>query len=347
MKYPLRFAIVGTGGIAAAYEAAFRTLTRARVTAVCDVRMSAAEAFAGRIGCDAFASPEYLVRYGHFDAAVVCTPPATHEAVATLLLEHGKHVLCEKPLATTVPSAWRMLEAARRNDSVLTMASKFRYVADVRKAHDLVAQGTVGDLIFVENAFTSRVDMRNRWNSDASVSGGGVLIDNGTHAVDVLRYFLGNLRDVQIVEGLRIQGLPVEDTVRLFVHNDTGVMGSSDLSWSIDKELESFLRIYGSEGTIVVGWAQSKYRRRDEREWQTFGNGYDKVQAFCAQIENFCDALEGRCELVITARDALASVEVIRAAYAALERARWERVGTHYDEVDLSQVAERETLEVS
>jgi len=240
-----------------------------------------------------------------------------------------------------------MLEAARRNDAVLTMASKFRYVADVRKAHDLAVDGTIGDLIFVENAFTSRVDMRNRWNSNASISGGGVLIDNGTHAVDILRYFLGNLRDVQIVEGLRIQGLDVEDTVRLFVHNDNGVMGSSDLSWSIDKELESFLRIYGSEGTIVVGWAESKYRRRDRPQWQTFGNGYDKVQAFRSQIENFCDALEGRCELVITPRDALASVEVIRAAYAALERARWERVGTHYDEVDLSRVAEQATLEVS
>ncbi len=335
MRLPLRFAIVGTGAIAGAYEAAFRTMTRAKVTAVCDVRQSAAEAYAQRIGCDAYTSPEYLVRYGHFDAAVVCTPPATHEAVSTLMLENGKHVLCEKPLATNVPSAWRMLEAARRNNTVLTMASKFRYVADVRKAHDLAEDGTIGEVIFVENAFTSHVDMRDRWNSNASISGGGVLIDNGTHAVDILRYFLGNLRDVQIVEGRRIQGLAVEDTVRLFVHNDHGVMGSSDLSWSIDKELESFLRIYGSDGTIIVGWKQSKYRKRNERDWQIFGDGYDKVQAFRTQLENFCSALLGEAELLVTPRDALASVEVIRAAYNALERTRWERVGSHKDELEL------------
>lgn len=344
---PLRFAIVGTGAIAAAYEAAFRTLELAKITAVCDVRYGAAQAFAQRIGCDAYASPEYLVRYGCFDAAVVCTPPATHEAVSTLLLNHGKHVLCEKPLATSVPSAWRMLEAARRNNVLLTMASKFRYVRDVRSAHALALEGAIGEVIFVENAFTSRVDMRQRWNSDASISGGGVLIDNGTHAVDILRYFLGNLRDVQVVEGRRIQGLAVEDTVRLFVHNDEGVMGSSDLSWSINKELESFLRIYGSDGTIVVGWNQSKYRQRDEHEWHVFGEGYDKVQAFHDQLVNFCDALAGEAELLITPRDALASVEVIRAAYAALERAPWERVGSHIEEISISSTPAAEPLEAS
>lgn len=348
MMLPLRFAIVGTGAIASAYEAAFAGMSLAKITAVCDVRYSAAQGFAQRIGCDAYASPEYLVRYGNFDAAVVCTPPATHEAITTLLLNHGKHVLCEKPLATSVPSAWRMLEAARRNDAILTMASKFRYVTDVRSAHELAAQGAIGEVIFIENAFTSRVDMRQRWNSDAAVSGGGVLIDNGTHAVDILRYFLGNLCDVQIVEGRRIQGLAVEDTVRLFVHNDQGVMGSSDLSWSIDKELESFLRIYGSDGTIVVGWKQSKYRKRDEPQWHVFGNGYNKVQAFHDQLENFCGALLGECELLITPRDALASVEVIRAAYASLERIRWERIGSHIEELAIAEVpAHQQPLEAS
>lgn len=343
---PLSFAIVGTGTIAGAYEAAFKTLEHARVTAVCDTRPSAAEAFAHRIGCDAFASVESLALNGAFDAAIVCTPPATHESVAIALLEHGKHVLCEKPLATAVSSAWRMLESARRNDRLLTMASKFRYVNDVRKARALARAGGIGELVLVENAFTTRVDMRNRWNSDAELSGGGVLIDNGTHAVDILRYCLGNLRDVQVVEGRRIQGLPVEDTVRLFVHNDDGVMGTSDLSWSIDKEFETYLRLYGSEGTILVGWRESKYRRKGERDWHVFGNGYDKVQAFQDQLRNFCGAIRGEEELAITPRDALASVEVIRAGYAALERMRWEHV-THSDDHEVLSIAEALPAEAS
>jgi predicted dehydrogenase len=132
-----------------------------------------------------------------------------------------------------------------------------------------------------------------------------------------------------------MQGLAVEDTVRLFVHNDEGVMGAADLSWSINKELETYLRVYGSAGTILVGWKESRFRRHGEAEWQTFGRGYDKIQAFQAQLENFSAAIRGRAPLLVTPQDGLASVQVVQAAYAALECARWERVGSQLEELEL------------
>jgi predicted dehydrogenase len=279
------------------------------------------------------------------EAAIVCTPPAMHEAVSQALLSRGVHVLCEKPLSTTVESATRMLECANANGTVLTMASKFRYVSDIRMAKALVDVRAIGELVFVENAFTSRIEMGSRWNADPAVSGGGVLIDNGTHAVDILRYFLGRLADVQIVEGRRIQGLPVEDTVRLFVRNDEGVMGTSDLSWTIDKEMSTYLRVYGSEGTILVGWKESKYRRSADADWTLFGRGYDKIQAFRSQIVNFCEAICGEADLLITPRDALASVETICAAYAALNRSRWESITTRFE--DVIPLVARRPLEAS
>lgn len=333
MSEPLRFALVGTGAIAASYEAAFEGLPEAAIVAVCDVRREAGAAFAKRLQCAAYTSVASLARHNHIDAAIVCTPPSTHEAIAKTLLHHGIHVLCEKPLSTSVASAYRMLEAARTGDALLTMASKFRYAEDVRKARSLVLAGGIGQMVFIENAFTSRVNMMRRWNANPAISGGGVLIDNGTHAVDILRFFLGKLRDIQVIEGRRIQGLAVEDTVRVFVRNDDGVMGASDLSWSIDKELDTYLRIYGSDGTILVGWKESKYRRRDDPQWHIFGNGYNKVQAFRSQLQNFCEAIQGKANLVITARDALASVEVIGAAYAALERSRWQDIASRVEDV--------------
>lgn len=323
---PVRFAVIGTGAIARAYEKAFAATKRAQVVAACDIEPAAADEYARLVGCAAYTSVQSLLAGSAFDAAVVCTPPALHEDIACELLRNKKHVLCEKPLAVNVRSALYMIATAAQHGTILTMASKFRYAADVRRCRDLVMDGAIGELVFVENAFTSHVDMRNRWNSDASISGGGVLIDNGTHAVDILRYFLGNLSDIQVVEGRRMQDLDVEDTVRLFVHNERGVMGAADLSWSIDKELEAYLRVYGSCGTVLVGWQTSRFRRHGERLWHTFGNGYDKIQAFRDQIDNFCDAIRGTAELVVTPADGLASVRVIQAAYAALARARWELI---------------------
>ena len=148
-------------------------------------------------------------------------------------------------------------------------------------------------------------------------------MDNGTHSVDIMRYFLGPLAEVQVVEGKRTQGLAVEDTVRIFVQSTSGIMGSIDLSWSLNKELDSYIRIYGDRGTISVGWKESKYRQSCSSDWIVFGTGYDKIQAFRSQIDNFAKAILGEESLLITAEDALASVEAIEAAYASLHQNHW------------------------
>ena len=123
-----------------------------------------------------------------------------------------------------------------------------------------------------------------------------------------------------------MQGLEVEDTVRVFARSMSGTMGSIDLSWSMNKEADYYISIYGSHGTVFVGWKESKYRQTSSPEWVTFGHGYNKVQAFQSQIENFARAIHGEEQLVIQAEDALASVQVIETAYAALHNNRWTAV---------------------
>jgi predicted dehydrogenase len=216
-----------------------------------------------------------------------------------------------------------MIDAAHQAGRILTMASKFRYVEDVANARKIMLSGAIGEVIQFENTFTSRVDMSSRWNADPKVSGGGVLIDNGTHSVDLMRYFLGPLIEVDVVEGKRSHGLGVEETVRIFVRSMSGVIGNIDLSWSISKESTSYIDIYGSEGMISIGWKESKYRLYSNNQWVRFGDGYDKVKAFRNQIDNFARALRGLEPLVITEVDAAASVQVIESAYAALRRHRW------------------------
>src|SRR4029077_1930427 len=117
------------------------------------------------------------------------------------------------------------------------------------------------------------------------------------------------------------------DTVRIFVKSTTGVLGSIDLSWSINKEQETYINIYGSHGTLWVGWKESKYRQSGARDWVVFGKGYNKVQAFRSNIDNFAKAIKGEEVLLITADEALASLDVIEAAEADLQRSHWVAVG--------------------
>jgi predicted dehydrogenase len=323
MRKIIRFGLVGTGGIAQSYAQAFRQIKQAKLEGVADIREEAVRSFAEDLNCKSFLSHEDLAEAVELDAVIVCTPPSSHPEICLHFLERKIPVLCEKPLALSMDASLTIFEAARRNQVPFTMASKFRYVEDVLRAKGIVSSGSIGEVVLFENAFTARVDMSRRWNAVRSVSGGGVLIDNGTHSVDILRYFVGPIAEIQVVEGKRVQGLEVEDTVRIFVRSRNGIVGNIDLSWSINKEQESYIDIYGSDGTVRVGWRESKYRRSTSQDWIVFGKGYDKVDAFRRQIENFCNALRNTEELRITCEDALASVAVIEAAYKSLRDNNW------------------------
>ncbi len=319
----LKVGLVGAGGIAQSYLRVFQEITGARITAVADTRPRAANTMAEAVRGTAYPSYRALLEDSDVDAILVCTPPSTHPEIVLEGIESGRHVLCEKPLAIDVASARAMVSAADAAGVVFTMAAKFRFVKDVIRARQIVASGILGELIVVENLFASRVDMTRRWNSDPAISGGGVLIDNGTHSVDVVRYFLGPVVEVMAVEAKRIQNLAVEDTATMLLRTADGVLGTVDLSWSVEKATDAYLTLYGSQGTISVGWQGARYRQISSPEWVEFGDGYDKVSCMVSQVENFCGAIRGDEPLAITAEDAIASVAVIEAAYASMGQSDW------------------------
>ncbi len=321
--------MVGAGAIAQAYAQCFQQCQTAEVVAVADVREEAAVAIATMLKCDSRTSYEELLRRSDIDAVLVCTPPVTHPEICISFLQNGIATLCEKPLAITSGDAREIIAIAEKHEVKFAMASKFRCVDDVINAKAILTSGVVGEIILFENVFATHVDMTNRWNSVPEISGGGVLIDNGTHSVDIMRYFLGPLTELQVVEGKRLQPLPVEDTVRLFVRTINGEMGSIDLSWSLNKQLPNYISIYGSQGIINVGWKVSRYRRSSDDDWIVFGSGYNKHQALKTQIENFSRAICGEQTLLISPEDALASVEVIESAYQALNENCWVPVTTN------------------
>ena len=319
----LRFGLVGAGRIGRVYAEAFAQTPNARLVAVADVSQTVRDKFATETGCLAFASHADLADSGKIDAAIVATPPASHGPICMDFLLRRIPVLCEKPVTFGVETARKIRATSREQGTLFTMASKFRYAEDVVRARKIVDAGVLGRVALFENTFMSFVDMTSRWNSDRRVSGGGVFIDNGTHSVDIMRYFIGPLTMIHAVEGPGIQQLPVEETVYITTRAAQGTVGRMDLSWSISKQCDHYIGVYGSEGVLRVGWKSSFYRRNGCSDWTQFGRGYHKVQAFCDQIANFSAAIQGIEPLLIDANDAIASVEAIQAGYESLGRNSW------------------------
>ena len=322
----LKFALIGTGGIAQTYAQAFQESNCCRLVAVADVREDAAKAFAEPFGAKAFNNYQTLAENTEIDAVIIATPPKSHPEIAMYFMRKGVHVLCEKPLCLSVVEAKAMIETADTRKVVFTMATKFRYCEDVVKAKAILASGVLGEIVQFENAFTAKVDMSKRWNSDPEIAGGGVLIDNGTHSVDIIRYFLGPITEVLALETSGTQNLSVDENVKMLAKTVNGVVASVDLTWGINKELPNFISVYGTNGTLHIGWRESKYRLNSSPDWTIFGTGYDKVQAFRSKIENFRNAILDKEELLTKPDDALASVEVIEAAYKSLNQNLWQKV---------------------
>jgi predicted dehydrogenase len=168
--------------------------------------------------------------------------------------------------------------------------------------------------------FSSNVDMSSRWNSNPEQSGGGVVIDNGSHAADICRYLFGPVTSVSAVAYCRTPGLPVEDSAYLYLGTDNGVGATVDLSWSLDRKLPYYIRIYGERGRLCVGWKETTLNRGPSVAPTPIAPGYSKREAFLALHRDFIAASRKGTRARIDDSDGLASVEVVDAAYEAIRQ---------------------------
>jgi predicted dehydrogenase len=336
MTAPFRLGLVGAGAVAQSYCAALKGLESIKLCGIADCRSAAAEAAAEAMGCAWFDDHITLVERAECDGVIICTPPVTHVDIGRDLLSRHIPVLIEKPLSTDLEGAFKLRATAERTGTVMTMASKFRYVEDMIRSKALIESGGLGSILHCDVVFTGRLDLTGRWNIDPKVSGGGVLIDNGTHAVDIIRFLLGAIDSVSVVEPGGRRQYPVEDTVVLFLRTALASSAAVELSWTVHKPLDSFVDVYGSAGTLQIGWSRSRYRVHGSADWIHLGSGYDKVDAFRRQLKNFCAAIRSGEPLLIDHEDAIASVATIQAAYRALKTGGWQAV----NEIDQAQAAE-------
>ncbi len=320
----MRIGIVGLGRIGAVHLEAWRDIPEAEMVAVCDTFLTGRRR-ARTEGLLAYAELERMLDTERLDAVSVCTPPADHAQVVTTCLDRGVHVLCEKPLAITTWDALRMLHTASRRRRQLLLATKFRHLPELAVARDLINAGEIGEPVTFEISFCSPVDMSCRWNSLPHHSGGGVIIDNGCHAFDIVSFLFGAVKRVQAVLLRALQPLAVEDSATIQVQVGDGIIGRIDLSWSLGICRDSYLVVHGSRGSLEIGWKMSRLKISG-RDWQTIGGPYDKLQAQRRMHLWFLDAVANGRDAWISARECLRTVAAVDAAYRSLQSDGWEWV---------------------
>ncbi|KAB1654028.1 Gfo/Idh/MocA family oxidoreductase [Pseudoclavibacter chungangensis] len=342
MTAPRRIGIVGCGNIADNHVAAYRSIDGVEVVAVCDVDVERARDFAVERGiAHATGSVTDLVALG-LDALSVCTPHPTHEAVVVEAASAGVHVLCEKPIATSAAAARRMIDAAESNGVTLAVVFQRRFWPGSRRVRAAIEDGTLGTpmlgdcrvLLHRGRDYYDSAPWRGTWAAD----GGGVLMTQAIHYIDLLQWFLGEPVEVYGSAGAFVlsDAIEVEDTAAAVITFASGAVATLSATVAASPNLGSEITVTGTSGaTVSIGeypegsdadielWAVPG-EERAHSELASGGFRPDKSVAEVnaslghlhrMQIEDFVAALREGREPAVTGAQALRSLQIVEAVY--------------------------------
>ena len=236
---PPRVAIVGCGRVG---QKRFRALPAGIVTVACDLDPSRAQKLASLSeNCRATDSVSEVVRSPNVDVVVVATVNASLASIACEALRANKHVLVEKPGAVSVKQLDEMARLAAEHRVQVRVGYNHRYHPAFRKARELVESGSLGPILFVRGRYGhgGRPGYEREWRADPKLSGGGELLDQGVHLIDLASLFLGQFTSVEGHVTTCFWNMPVEDNAFLSLRNARGQTAWLHASWTEWKNLFS------------------------------------------------------------------------------------------------------------
>lgn len=340
------FGIIGGGGIATtAHIPSLLEVPDAQLVAVADRSIESARAAAARVdGAAAYSDNQQIIDHPAVEAVILCVPPKWHAEWAIKAARAGKHVLCEKPMACSLTECDAMIEACKRANVQLMVAEMKRFNPGFRKAKELLNDSVVGD-IFLARYHNSYFEPHTRegWWTDPTVSGGGEMMNELTHQVNILRWLLGPVTEVGCMSN-HPQGPMPEDNAVVSLRFQSNVVGVVTISWMIksynmafpaplDHAWDERIDIFGTEGSLQIQTPFTYWRTPIELRVYTekglpgFNKGWNVIR--CAPTAHYIDQLShfirctkrlDTCE--VSGEEGRADLEVVLAAMRAAETGR-------------------------
>jgi len=232
-----------------------------RLVACADLDLERALALAGdRAGVVASDRWEDVVRHPDARIVIVATTNESLTPVAIAALEAGKHVLVEKPAARSVAEIDRLIAASRAAGRIVQVGFNHRYHPALQQARQIIDRGTLGPLMFMRGRYGhgGRVGYDREWRADPARAGGGELIDQGVHLIDLARWFFGEFTDVDGFATTYFWDMPVDDNAFLTLRTAGGQTAFLHVSCTEWKNLFS-LEIYGRVGKLAIDGLGGSY----------------------------------------------------------------------------------------
>ena len=252
----VRVGLIGCGKVGQIHAAALRNLPEAELAAVCDVSAERVRTFADRYAAIGYADVDAMLREGRVEAVVIGTPHPQHAAPAIRAAEAGVHVLVEKPLAATLADCDAMLAAAKRAGVLLSVISQRRLYEPVRRMKEAIDAGKIGRPalgVFTmyswrEPAYYQADPWRGKWDTE----GGGVLVNQSPHQLDLLRWFMGPVAEVSgYWANVNHPGVEVDDTAVAVLRFHNGGLGAIVTSVAQKPGINTTVHVHGTSAASV------------------------------------------------------------------------------------------------
>jgi predicted dehydrogenase len=309
----------------------FALAQRCKVTALSTREMQKARDSAAEYKIpQAFDSTAELCKSKEVDAVLVTTPNALHLKDVLTAIEHGKPVLCEKPMGMNAGECRQMLNAARKAKLLLGVAHVFRFEDSTARFRERIANGQIGKPIFARAEFSYQGKAHPRtWLTDAALAGGGPIGDVGVHCVDAMRYILQDEVKSVGARGMWDQASGgVEAAAVLSLEFVRGTLGSVMVSMRADYRTP--LEFVGDEGSVraddglTVDHPIMLELRRSGKLIET--EEISNKLAYARQVDTFADAIQGKAEFPVPAEQGWQNQEILDAAFLSLKSGKIEEV---------------------
>jgi UDP-N-acetyl-2-amino-2-deoxyglucuronate dehydrogenase len=340
------FGIIGLGLIAEFHARAIEALPEAdaRLVACCSRSEDKVRSFAQAHDCEGYTSVARFVAHPGLDAVAICTPSGAHLEPALAAVEAGRHLIVEKPLEITTERCDRIIEAATARRVLLAgiFQSRFHEAAGVVK--QAVEDGRFGRLClgdaYVKWYRTQKYYDEGGWHGTQQLDGGGALINQSIHAIDLLQWFMGPVESVQAFTAtVGHERIEVEDDAVAILRFSGGALGVVEGSTAAYPGFFKRIELSGTEGSVILeeetlkAWTFAEEQPEDRKIRERFaalrgsgGGAADpgaiSFEGHRRQYEDFIQALDGGRAPLVDGTEARKSVAIIQGIYTAARKGR-------------------------
>jgi len=333
----IRFAIIGCGRISPRHAESLKNIKEATLVAGCDIDSAKATQFANKYAVKTFSSIDELLKWGEFDVACVCTPSGDHADHAVKVLNAGKHVVVEKPMALKLEDADRMIAASQTSGRRLFVVKQNRFNLPVQAVRKSFEEGRFGKLVMGtvrvrwsrDQSYYDQASWRGKWKSD-----GGVFSNQASHHIDLLEWFMGEVESVYSKTATQLVNIECEDTGVAVLKFKSGALGIIEATTATrPKDLEGSLSLMGANGSVeIAGFAVNNIRHfnfteprpEDKEVMEKFSVNPPNVYGFGHQayLQNVVDVLLERAEPAVDGPGGRKSLQLIHALYLSAQTGR-------------------------